>query len=273
MSQADLDELRQQVRELTNRVSRLEAALTTPLAVSPLPEAASPAPSEEPDLLSSVSDTTSVMPVLGSALLGLAGAYLLRAVAESGALPGRLVLTLGVLYAVGWLLWAARVPAERRLAATLYSLTSVMILSPLLWESTKRFQMITAREASIILVAFTLIGLAISWQRDLLIVATFSILAGLVTAGALLIATHDVLPFVYVFLAIAAAVEVCACMNHWLGERWLAALAANLSVLLATWLVTNPRGLPEVYAPIPTGHCCGDLLSPHLKPPSARWPS
>ena len=98
---------------------------------------------------------------------------------------------------------------------------------------------------------YTLIGLAVSWRRDLLIVATITTLAGLSTAGALLIATHDVLPFTFVFLAIAAAVEVCACLNHWLGERWLAAAAANLSVLLATWLVTNPRGLPEVYAPIP----------------------
>jgi hypothetical protein len=45
-------------------------------------------------------------------------------------------------------------------------------------------------------------------------------------------------------------VEACACLNHWLGERWLAAATANLSVLLATWLITNPNGLPAVYAPI-----------------------
>lgn len=140
---------------------------------------------------------------------------------------------------------------ERRLATTLYSLTAVLILSPLLWEATLRFHMITTWEASTILVAFTLIGLAVSWRRNLLVVATITTLAGLGTAGALLIATHDAMPFTFVFLAIAAAVEACACLNHWLGERWLAAAAAaNLSVLLATWLVSNPNGLPEVYAPI-----------------------
>ena len=111
-------------------------------------------------------------------------------------------------------------PSERRLATTLYSLTSVLILSPLLWESTLRFHIVTTGQASVILVAFTLIGLAVSWQRDLLMVATISTLAGMGTAGALLIATHDVLPFTFVFLAIAAAVEACACLNHWLGERW-----------------------------------------------------
>src|SRR5438552_3655574 len=69
--------------------------------------------------------------------------------------------------------------------------------------------------------------------------------------GALLLATTAVLPCPFVVLAIAAAVAVSACLNHWLSERWLAATAAGLAVLLATWLVTNERGLPDGYAPIP----------------------
>jgi hypothetical protein len=250
MLQADLEELRQQVRDLTTRISRLEESLALRENLVPPREAEPPLTSADIGILSQVPDTTSVLPVLGTALLGLAGAYLLRAIAESGVFPPRAVFTLGTLYAVAWLFWAARAPAERRLATTLYSLTSVLILSPLLWEATVRFHMITTWEASAILVVFTLIGLAVSWRRDLLVVATISTLAGLGTAGALLIATHDAMPFTFVFLAIAAAVEACACLNHWLGERWLAAVAANLSVLLSTWLVTNPNGLPQVYAPI-----------------------
>src|ERR1039458_6934912 len=245
MTQADLEELRQQVRDLTTRISRLEESLMVREGSLPVREAEPPALPEDPDILSQVPDSTSILPVIGASLLGLAGAYLLRAIAESGVLPSRVVFTMGTLYAVAWLLWAARAPLERRLATTVYSLTSVLILSPLLWESTVRFHMITVWEASMILMAFSLIGLAVSWRRDLLIVATITTLAGLVTAWALLIATHDVLPFTFVILAIAAAVEVCACLNHWLTERWLAALAANLAVLLATWLVTNPHGLPE----------------------------
>jgi hypothetical protein len=189
---------------------------------------------------------------LGVATLGLAGAYLLRAIAESGALPPKLVFAAGTLYAVGWLLWASRPHAARRFATTLYSLTAALILSPLLWEATARFHTVTPWQTSTILVAFSLIGLAVSWRKDLVVVATISVLASIGTAAALLIATYDVLPFTFVILAVAAAVETCACLNHWLGERWLTALAADLVVLLATWLVTNPRGLPEGYAPIPS---------------------
>lgn len=199
-----------------------------------------------------VPDTAAMLPVVGVAVLGFAGAYLLRAVAESGVLPSRFTFTLAVLYSIAWLLASARSRVERRSAATLYGLTSVMIFAPLLWEATTRFGLVSAAEASVILVAFALIGLAVSWQRNLLVVATLSTTAAVGTAGALLIATHNVLPFTFVFLAIAAAVEICACLNHWLGERWLAAAAADLSVLLATWLVTNPNGLPQVYAPVPT---------------------
>jgi hypothetical protein len=183
------------------------------------------------------------MPILGRALLGLAGAYLLRAL--------NVGVGAGFLYASIWLVWAARIPAERRVETAMYSLTSVMVLAPLLWEATLKFHAIGTWPAGAILVVFTVFGLSVSWRKNLLIVATIATLAGLGTAGALLLATHDVLPFTFVFLAIGAAVEISACLNHWLSERWLAATAADLAVLLATWLVSSPRGLPESYAPIP----------------------
>jgi hypothetical protein len=257
MLPADLDDLRQQVRDLTDRVARLEASLVVappaPLTPDAEPRQIEAEPSDQGGAsLSPVPETAPLLPVLGGATLGLAGAYLLRAIAESGALPPKLVFAAGTLYAVGWLLWAPRAHAGRRLATTVYSLTAALILSPLLWEATARFHTVTPWQTSAILVAFTLIGLAVSWRKDLVVVATIAVLASIGTAAALLVATYDVLPFTFVILAVAAAVETCACLNHWLGERWLTALAADLAVFLATWLVTNSRGLPEGYAPIPS---------------------
>jgi hypothetical protein len=193
---------------------------------------------------------THLLPVLGRALLGLAGAYLLRALSESATFSQTVGVGIGLLYAMLWLVWAARTPAGRRLQTALHGLTGALVISPLLFEATARFHAISTWTAGVLLVAFTVFGFSVSWRKDLLIVATFATLAGVGTAGALLLATHDALPFTFVFLAIAAAVEVSACLNHWLSERWLTAATADLAVLLATWLVTNERGMPEAYVPI-----------------------
>jgi hypothetical protein len=224
------------------------------MAEFPAPSTPALAAEPAPRLLDS---PAALLPVIGRALLGLAGAYLLRALTESATFSPGMGVAIGLIYAMLWLVWAARTPAARRLETALHGLTSVLVLSPLLYEATVRFHAISTWTAGALLFAFTLYGFAVSWRKDLLIVATFATLAGLGTSAALLLATHDVLPFTFVFLAIAAAVEVSACLDHWLSERWLTAAAADLAVLLATWLVTNPRGIPETYAPISHGALLG----------------
>jgi hypothetical protein len=245
--QPEREELEAEVRDLTARVARLEREL----GLAPVAQASTPVSVAQASTPLSKLATNALLPILGRALLGLAGAYLLRAVTEAGTLAPEVGVGVGLLYAMLWLAWAARTPAARRVEAAIHSLTSVLMLAPLLWEATHRFHTVSTWAAAGILLFFTIFGLAISWQKDLLIVATIATLAGLGTAAALLLATHDVVPFTVVFLAIAAAVEASACLDHWLSERWLAATTADLSVLLATWLVTNARGLPPAYAPIP----------------------
>ncbi|HJT88049.1 MAG TPA: hypothetical protein VJ732_09335, partial [Bryobacteraceae bacterium] len=144
-----------------------------------------------------------------------------------------------------------RVPEGRRAAAAIYSLTSALILAPLLWEAAMRFHSLSNSSAAAILAGFTFFGLGISWHRRLLLVATIAILTGILSAIALLIGTEDLLPFTFLLLAIADAVELSACLDHWLSERWVAAGAADLAILLATYLVTSERGLPPSYAPVP----------------------
>ena len=159
-----------------------------------------------------------LLPVLGRSLLGLAGAYPSARFTESGSLPVRAGVAIGILYAIGWLVSAARTPAERRIGAALSTASPPCSFWPrLLWEATLRFHAISTWTAGAILLCFTVSGLAVSWRKDLLIVATIATLAGLGTAAALLVATHDVVPFTFVFLAIAAAVEVSACLDHWLS--------------------------------------------------------
>lgn len=250
--------LEDDVRELAQRVGRIERSLgigepsPPPVEVDAGKTQAAAADDRMP--------TGNLVYLLGRALLGLAAAYLLRALTEAGTLPHPVGVAAGILYAIGWLMLAARSPASERAETALHSLTAVLVLSPLLWEATIRFQAISTWTAGAILAFFTIFGLVISWRKDLLILATIATLAGLGTAGALLMATRDVVPFTLVFLAIAAAVEASACLDHWLSERWLAASAANLSVLLATWLVTRDGGIPPNYAPIPHAWLLASLV-------------
>lgn len=260
-SQTEFAALERELRALAGRVAYLEqmaglaGAGSVPVSEEPAVHAGQSAP-PLPDFAA-----TALMPLIGRALLGLAGAYLLRALTESGAVPPKAGVAAGMVYAVAWLVWAARTPAAHRVEAAVYSFTAGLVLAPLVWEATLRFHAVPPGVAGAILVLFTAAGLAVSWRKDLMIVATIAVLTSLMTAAGLLMATRDVLPFVFVFLAVAAALELSACMDHWLGGRWLAAAAADLSILLATWLVTNARGLPPAYAPIPHGGLLGAQIA------------
>ena len=124
-----------------------------------------------------------LLPLLGRALFGLAGAYALRSLTENSVISHGAGVAAGLLYAMFWLVLAARTPSERRLETALHGLTSALVLSPLLFEATARFQAISTWTAGLLLFAFTVFGFAVSWRKDLLIVATFATLAGLGTGG------------------------------------------------------------------------------------------
>ncbi len=242
MPQPDWEALDREVRDLARRVTCLEqrAGLNVPLA----PPVG--VPENHP-----LAQMPGMLPIVGRALLGLAGAYLLlRALTETGTLSASVGIVTGIVYALLWLGWAART-ANEPLKTAFDSLTAVLVLSPLLWEGTVRFQAIGPWTSAATLFVFAAFGMAISWRKSLLIVSTFATLTALGTGAALLMATHNVLPFTFLFLAVGAAIEAAASMEHRVSGRWLGALAADLSVLVATWLGTNEHGLPEGYAAIP----------------------
>ena len=244
-ARADESQLLRRMRELEARVARLEQRLETdvvPRAETALPP---PASRERPPWV----ETLSAMPVLGVSVLGLAGAYILRALTEARVIPQTLGVFSAILYSALWLVWAARLPSVRRAETVLYSVTSALVAGPLLWESTLRFHVISTWTSAAVLLGFTIFGLIISWHKNLLVVATIATITSVLTAAGLLVGSHDVAPFLFLLLAIAAAVEISACLDHWLSERWLAAAAADMAVLLATYLVTGIGGLPSSYVP------------------------
>src|SRR5690348_7595805 len=125
-------ELLRAMRELEARVARIEERLNLGSAV---PTPSLPERPVEPGV-AILSESAGAVPVLGRALLGLAGAYVLRALADSHTVPQSAGVWSGIFYAGFWLVKAARTPAGQRAKTAIYSLTSALILGPLLWEAT-----------------------------------------------------------------------------------------------------------------------------------------
>lgn len=113
--QAAVEELTEKLRALEVRIAALEAQ---PAAASPDLSAVAHAPLQRPTPpatwrgFPSVETPAGVVPVLGKAVLGIAGAYLLRALAESSSIPKLPVLMAAILYACFWIIWAVRTAGE-----------------------------------------------------------------------------------------------------------------------------------------------------------------
>jgi hypothetical protein len=241
-----LEQLAAELHELQLRVQKLEAGSTAEPAppVATPPARVTPAP-PAPDLSSM---SSSMIPTLGKALLGVAGAYLLRAVAESAAIPPVVAVAAAVLYAAFWLVSASRVRGREGFAVTAYAITAAIAFCPMIFETASRFRVLPPVAAAALLAAFLISGAALSKQRDLPVICGITTLAGAGTAFALLFATQAVAPLTAALLAFAAVVEFAACRGHLFAVRWVAALSADLFVLALTQLTLQPAADA---APIP----------------------
>ena len=189
------------------------------------------------------------MPVLGKAVLGIAGAYLLRAISESGKVSPLPLLAVAILYAGMWLVWAVRTHATNRFASITYGITAALILSPLMWEATVRFQVLSPNFTAVVLVAFVALAMALAWRQNLQAIPWVATLSVVATALALIIATHELVPFTAALLAVALATEIVTCLRHRLTLRAVSAIAADFAVWLLIDIMTS-NGVPEGYHPV-----------------------
>lgn len=251
-----IEALTQAVDELRRRVALLEqwsAALPRGAQASqPIAPAALPA-TELPEI------SPGMLAAAGRVLLGIAGAYLLRAITETGLIPQLAGTTLGLLYAVGWLVYSIRIPAGRRLTVSMHAITAACIVPPLLWEATVRFHSVPVSVSAALLALFTILGQAFAWRRDHSALAAITAIAGAATAMALIIATLDPVPFAFALAAVALVVEFGAWRDRALSWRWLLALPCDFAAALLLYLVTRQQGLPEgrrLFPSWPRAPCC-----------------
>jgi hypothetical protein len=258
----DLDAL----ARLTTRIENLERRVCTlehPSATAPSVHAAATIPASRSTLTQPTltqptaaaipfAQDSGVFAVLGKAMLGIAGAYVLRAVAESGSFPKLAVVVLALAYAGTWLVWAARMRAEALFASTVYATTAALILAPMLWELTLRFEVLPTSVTAGVLGGFVIATYGLAWKRSLTSIVWVANVAAVVTALALLIATHDLVPFVSALLLMALVSEAAAGRDHWIRLRPLVATAADLAVWILLYIYSGPENARSDYKNVAT---------------------
>jgi hypothetical protein len=238
----DLGDLILEVRDLQQRVLNLEERLGTTVATPKAPVAA-------PLLPARFDLPPNLVPVLGRMLLAIAGAYVLRALTDWGALPAAAGVAVGLVYALIWLWVAARSPVEAKFAAALICSTSVLIMAPIVWEATGRLKVMSSWTSAGVLAVFAFVGLALGLRTQHRIIGTIAGVSSILMALALLLARADIVPFTTALLVIAAVIEFSAWRGLQAGARAFSALAADFPVLLFSYLMSSPRGMPETWIP------------------------
>jgi hypothetical protein len=186
-------------------------------------------------------------PVVGAALLGLAGAYLLRAVSSAEIVPRAIVAAVAAIYAAGWMTAAERVRG-RRFAAAVYASTSLLILAPMLWEMTVLFRAMSGTAAAGILGGFVALLLALKARAREEAEFGFAFAGLAATALMLSIGTHRMAEFSALILAMYALAESRR------AAPWLAAalaILADLAVWTIIFLYRLPAGERTDYPALP----------------------
>jgi hypothetical protein len=184
----------------------------------------------------------------------LAGAYLLRALAEAH-LGSRLAfVAAGIVYAAAWLYLAFRVREKNGMASTVYSVTCAAIFAPLLWEATVRFGVLPPAVTAVLLAGFAATSSA----------APVVTLSALATAMALMIGTGSMVPFAVALLVIACLAEAAFCGGRRVAMRAPTAIAADFAIWLLIYIMTSPasaRGEYQAVDPAVSVALCGALFA------------
>jgi hypothetical protein len=251
-----LNRLAARLEALERRVYALEhtAGVSSPLAA----QESSPSPETHAGERVSISQTGGAFSVLGRAMLGIAGAYLLRAVAESSSLPRPAVAAVAVVYALAWLVWASRAKAGDWLTGTTYASTSALILAPMLWELTLRFKVLSAPVTAGVVCGFVIAATALAWKREIAPAVWVVNVTAAAIALSLSIATHQMIPFVAVLLLMVLVSEYGAVRRRESGVRILVALAADAAIWALIYIYSSPQNARADYPPIGAG----TLLAP-----------
>jgi hypothetical protein len=240
--EAKVEVIVEALQQLERRVAALERGRGSPPPAVVRPGEPTPEETGQPPGLGSVSGAVTFV---GRTLLVLAGAFVLRALTDSGTLPTWLGVGLGLGYAGIWIALADRAGrGGGRVSAAFHGSSAVIIGYPLLYEAVTRFHLLSGPAAAALLAALTAVALAVAARRDLRGLAWPVAVAGIPTAVALASATGDLSAFALYLVLLGVATLWLGYVRDWRGLRWPTALAADLLVVVVGIRATSPSA-PE----------------------------
>lgn len=222
-SEARLQRLEGELADVVRRLRVLESGVP-----------AQPAPDAPPDATiiadtGSHPDVTAIATLLGRTFVVIGGAYLLRALTESGRLPPAGGVVIGLAYAATWFAASYRSAITRPTSAQFHGVTAVVIGWPIILEAATRFGLVGPVGATLLLAGMTAIAWLVAAPRQLdavLGAAAFGTVAiALITA---LVVDH--------FGAFALLLVAFSVVTYWERAwlRWPVAVVAGLSVMAVT---------------------------------------
>jgi hypothetical protein len=237
---ADLEE---RVRRLEDAVVSLSARETgaeiVPAAREALPEQTPVAPELTEEGISSVANLVfNVLAQVGWSVLTLAGAFLIRALTDRGAVPSTFGVALGLAYAFAVIVLADRAAARgSRLTAAFLGSTGLFIADAIVAETTTRLGYFPVSGGLVVLAIVTALGLASGRRRNLPALAWTATLAACATAILLSVAASAEAPAGLLLLVLSVA-------TFWIDEggwawrllAWPATLCADV---LSAWATSG----------------------------------
>jgi hypothetical protein len=217
---------------LSQRLERLErgGARSGDLAIAaPVPHTALRPPR---------SDAVGLLSLTGRTCLVFGGAYLLRALTESGQIPITAGVLLGLVYAVGWLAAAERAGST---SALFHGLATVLIGLPIVWEAAARFGFLSPAQSGLALAAIVALALVVAWHRRLAALAAVVVLGTLAASVALVISLDRIAPFAALLVGSAGAALWIAYHRNW---TWLAVLTGLTSVVAVLAALMRTLAVP-----------------------------
>jgi hypothetical protein len=238
--EARVEQLTETVRQLQNRLAVLEGGQVVFV----------PRPNKLGESVLKAGEESGVEAVLrgltlalvGRTLLVLAGAFLLRALTESGTVPEWAGVALGFAYAGTWIVMAYRVGRDEALrpSAGLHGVSAMVIGFPLLVEAATRFALFGPVLAAVVLTGLTGVALAVAARRSNEPLAVFVTLGALPTAVALALMTGQLAPVTVFLVLLGVATLWLGYVLDWPHSRWPAALVLDAMLLFLAARVVRP---------------------------------